>query len=78
MGEDEEPYYEDPSFYAGINAGIFATIESIWDLVDRGNGTQQQQPTAGQPPQDMKNLYLGMGVLGFFVLIVLVIVILKK
>lgn len=78
MGEEEEEnYYEDPAFYAGINEGIFSAIDGIWNLIDRGNGNNNQ-PTTTQQPQDFKALYIGFGILGILLIIVLLAVILKK
>lgn len=78
MGEDENEFYQDPSFYAGVQAGVFGMIDSIWNLVDRaeGNNPQQQQQQPAQ--QDNKNIYIGMGVIGVLVLFLIVVVLLKK
>ena len=76
--DDDLELYEDPAFYAGINEGIFGMINGIWGLVDRGEGNYGGAGGYAPTQQNNTPLYIGFGILGFLLLMLILVMVFKK
>lgn len=70
-------YWEDPDFYGSINDNVIGLIGGIMGLVQQGEG-QGAGGTTTVIEKDNTPLYWGFGILGFFMLILILVMVFKK